>query len=450
MDWVDQRLAEYRGRIAGFESGRSWTYEAFSSKVDHLARELNSFAGSEIRVIVIYLDSILESFAALFAVRQAGHIAMPLSIEMSAAERTERQQLTGASFALNANGIQALSKPKRMPKLIHKLAERAHAGLILFSSGTSGEPKGMLHDLDELFKRYRRVKPRADRTLQLLLAEHIGGLDSAFRTLFSGSTLIVPEKRTPSSVARAIERHKANVLPASPTFLNLMLMTGVSTDFDCSSLEVIAYGAEPMPRPLLERLIATFPNARFQQKFGTSETGAIRIKSQSDDSVHFRIKDSDVEWQILDGELWLKTDSRILGYLNADDTPLQADGWYRTGDLVEAVDEGQLRIIGRCSAVINVGGRKVHPGEIEQLIMGIEGVTACAVYAKPDVITGSVIACKIITVQRADDLRGWKRKIRVHCRRRIADWKIPVFVELDSKLSVTDQLKLHTGSTEAV
>lgn len=298
----------------------------------------------------------------------------------------------------------------------------------------------MLHDLDALLDRYRDVRPRADRTVQLLLADHIGGLDCAFRTFFAGSTLVVPEARTAPAVGEAIERYDVNILPASPTFLNLMLLGHVPEKFNCSSLEVIAYGAEPMPAGLLARLVESFPQAAFQQKFGTSETGAIRIKSQRTDSLYFRIADSGVEWRVQDDELWLKTSSRILGYLNADESSLEADGWYRTGDLVEEAEEGYLRIIGRQSALINVGGQKVHPAEVEQVIAEIEGVDACSVFGKPAAVTGSMVACVIVT-SSDQDLRTWKRLIRNHCRGRLADWKIPAAVELRDELSITDRLK---------
>ena len=443
-DWIDCYWAKYRDRIACCESGHGWTYGELSERINSLAGEIASAVRSEPSVIAVCPDSSLLALAALFAIKRTRQIALPLSKTLPAVERKERQQLASASLVLDENGLQPQETSNSLPKLAHTLSDRAHSGLILFSSGTEGAPKGMLHDLDELLKRYQRVQPRSDRTVQLLMIDHIGGLDSAIRTLFSGSTLIIPEKKTPLSVGKAVELHKANMLPASPTFLNLMLMSKVAKKFDCSSLEVIAYGAEPMPKSLLERLIATFPYTRFQQKFGTSETGAIRIKSQNNDSLHFRIEDSDVEWRVLNGELWLKTNSRILGYLNTNNTSLEAGGWYRTGDLVEETADGCLRIIGRLNAMINVGGQKVHPAEVEQVIAEIEGVDACFVFAKPDAITGSVIACKLVTAMD-DDLRSWKRRIRAHCRKRLANWKIPVSVDLSDRLLITDRLKRTLG-----
>ncbi|MEN8662352.1 MAG: class I adenylate-forming enzyme family protein [Lentimonas sp.] len=440
MSWIDRQFAEFGVKVACHEAGRSWSYTDFAEEIDRFAALLAQTVGSVPTVIAIQLSGTTSALAAVFAVARLKQIALPLSPQMPAAEQVEQQRIAGATFVLSERGLRSQKIDAVPPKLMGQLAERTHAGLVLFSSGTSGEPKGMLHDLDALLDRYREVCPRADRTVQLLLADHIGGLDSAFRTFFAGSTLVVPEARTAVAVGEAVQQHRVNILPASPTFLNLMLLAQLPEQFDCSSLEVVAYGAEPMSEALLARLVEAFPDASLQQKFGTSETGAIRIKSQRTGSLFFRIEDSGVEWRIENEELWLKTSSRILGYLNADESSLEADGWYRTGDLVEAADDDFIRIIGRRSELINVGGQKVHPAEVEQVIAGIEGVDACSVFGKPAPVTGSMVACVIVTT--ADrDLRSWKRLVRNHCRGRLADWKIPVAIELRDELSITDRLK---------
>jgi acyl-CoA synthetase (AMP-forming)/AMP-acid ligase II len=440
VSWIDRQFVGFGGKVACHEGGRTWTYADVVSEVDRLEQLLSPAVASKPAVIAIRMASTMEALAAIFAIRRLKQVALPLSPEMPISEVVEQQRVAGASYVLSAAGLQIEPSVTNASRLIDQLAERGHAGLILFSSGTSGEPKGMLHDLDALLSRYGDVRPRSDVTVQLLLADHIGGLDSAFRTFFAGSTLVVPAVRTAASVGEAVEQHRVNILPASPTFLNLMLLAQVPDQFDCSSLEVIAYGAEPMPAGLLVRLVQAFPQAVFQQKFGTSETGAIRIKSQRTDSLYFRIADSGVEWRVQDDELWLKTGSRILGYLNADESSLEADGWYRTGDLVEESEGGYLRIIGRHSQLINVGGQKVHPAEVEQVIAEIEDVEACSVFGKPAAITGSMVVCAIVTASDRD-LRSWKRLVRNHCRGRLADWKIPVSIELRDELSITDRLK---------
>jgi acyl-CoA synthetase (AMP-forming)/AMP-acid ligase II len=414
VNWLIDRLKRFGSQTACIESGKEWTYSEFLSLIDSNRDDLPNN-----KVIPIQIASTVEGLAQLIAITQSDRIALPLPSELPEAERRRMLELAASSPLYD---------------------QLRGSGLVLFSSGTSGEPKGMLHDLAALLNRFQQVGLRQDRTLQLLPIDHIGGLDAALRCLCSGATLIVPEARTPEAAARAIEAHKVNILPASPTFLNLMLMNGVHEQYDCRSVEIIAYGAEAMPAPLLKRLEKAFPHADLQQKFGTSETGAVRIQSQRKDSLFFRIKDPDTEWKVVKDELWLKTPSRILGYLNADESSLEADGWYRTGDLVEEGPDGSIRIIGRQSATINVGGQKVHPAEVEAVLHELEGIDACTVHGEPDPITGQRVACEIFSTEEKD-LRTWKRAIRNHCRGKLAPWKIPASVKASETLNVNSRLK---------
>ena len=243
------------------------------------------------------------------------------------------------------------------------------------------------------------MRTRKDRSLLLLLIDHIGGLDSAFRTLFAGSTLIVPKSRTPEDAGIAIAAHRINLLPASPTFLNLMLLAQVPSKFTCDSVEIIAYGAEAMPAPLLVRLAEAFPHAQLQQKFGTSETGAIRITSTDSRSLFFKIEDHDTQWKIVNQTLWLKTPSRILGYLNAE-TPIDSEGWYNTGDKVEQ-DGEWIKFLGRASDVINVGGLKFMASDVERKALDYPNVSLVKVTPKQNPITGQHVELLVEPTNKA-------------------------------------------------
>jgi len=422
MEWLLKRLESFDRRAACIEAGHVWTYRDLLGSVRNAQQNL----GAE-RIVPIESAHTFDSLSRLLALAATDKIALPLAADIPGSERSEMRRV-------------AADSP------LH--AKLKGSGLVLFSSGSSGKPKAMLHSLPALLDRYKNVPLRNDRTLQLLLIDHIGGLDAALRCLCAGSTLVVPAARDPDAAGEAIAKHKVNILPASPTFLNLMLLQGIPERYDCQSLEIIAYGAEPMPQTLLHRLGSAFPNLRLQQKFGTSETGAIRIESHDNGSLFFRIKDPDTEWKVIEDELWLKTPSLILGYINAEDATLEADGWYRSGDLVEQDDAGRLRIIGRRSDMINVGGRKVHPAEVEAVISQIKAVDSCRVYAEPDPIAGQRIACDLYS-NSPMDLRGWKRTIRSHCLKELAAWKIPSKIRLPEALSFTSRLKQKRSETRS-
>lgn len=409
----------YAGATACIENGRDYSYADLLARIDQVAIRLPP----ERTIIPIEEPSIFEGLAQLLAIADSPHLAIPLPHLPEGQQRVMRA----------AAGLDGAS----MPKLYDELTR---SGLILFSSGTSGKPKGMLHNLPALLRRYEGVRPRRDRVLQLLLIDHIGGLDAALRCLLAGSTLVIPKARTAEAAAASIAAHRVSVLPASPTFLNLMLINGVHQSYDCSSVKIIAYGAEAMSAPLLSRLGEAFPGAELQQKFGTSETGAIRIESAGRDSLFFCIKDRDTEWKILEDELWLRNPARILGYLDTSTGGLENDGWYRTGDLVEQDGEGRIRIVGRASALINIGGQKVHPTEIETVLLEMLEVEACRVFGESNPITGQQVACEIFS-QAERNLQSWKQSIRQHCRGKLAPWKIPSSVTICPELQVSDRLK---------
>ena len=147
----------------------------------------------------------------------------------------------------------------------------------------------------------------------------------------TGALLVVPENRDPETVAQSIQDHSVKLLPASPTFLNLFLMSGVPNKYDLSSVRYITYGTEPMPESLLNRIKESFPDTALIQTFGTSETGISQTISRSSTSTLIKFDDPNTEYKIVEGELWLKSKSQILGYLNHNMSRFTEDGWFMTG-----------------------------------------------------------------------------------------------------------------------
>ena len=205
----------------------------------------------------------------------------------------------------------------------------------MFSSGSTGDPKAMVHDFDNLLATYLDVKTKNLIFLVFLMFDHIGGLNTMLNILSMGSTMVVPEKREPELIGELIQKFKVNILPVSPTFLNLMNISGVFENFDLSSLKLVTYGTEPMSENLLSNLKLKLPKARLIQTFGTSETGIIKTKSRSSSSLLIKFEDQDQDVKVVNNELWIKSKTRVLGYINHNNNSFTDDGWFKTGDLVE-------------------------------------------------------------------------------------------------------------------
>ena len=362
----------------------------------------------------------------LLALAEAGHFVAPLS--GNAAEHPAKLALINAQWIVIAEALDwkllpRVDEPSSHP-LFQQLKEQGSSGLILFSSGTSGAPKAMVQDFAKLLATYESRRESDLAMLALLGFDHIGGINTLLNTLAAGSLLAVPASRSPADVAATIARHRVAILPASPTFLNLLLTAGLAGDL--ASLRVITYGTEPMPESLLARLKAAFPRVRFIQTFGTSETGITRTESPEAGSTFLRFEDPNLEWKVIDDELWLRSRTQIAGYLNASNERFTEDGWFRTGDKVEQGPNGALRILGRMGEMINVGGEKLMPAEVESVVLGIPGVADCRVRGEPHPLTGQTVVVDVVA--SLADQEALRSAIRIACRERLARHKIPTRV----------------------
>jgi acyl-CoA synthetase (AMP-forming)/AMP-acid ligase II len=310
-------LAGYGGATALIEGDRVVTYAELVAEIGSAATRLSDAGIEAGDVIVLNADYSLSGVACFFALASLNTIVVPV-VNMTPGAREILQDECGARFVCRpgaAGFLESWGEGKAHP-LYDSLRSRGTAGLILLSSGSTGRPKAILHDLASLL--YPRKEGRGNSRLTILLFllfDHIGGINTLINVLFSGGTAVVATERTPNAICRLVEVHRVRVLPASPTFLNLILMGGFHELHDLSSLRLITYGTEPMPDQLLRRVRAAFPRARLLQTFGTSETGIAGTQSASSESTYFRIDDADYEYRIVDGELHLRTKTQFLGYL---------------------------------------------------------------------------------------------------------------------------------------
>lgn len=269
--------------------------------------------------------------------------------------------------------------------LLEHLRQERHAGLILFSTGTTGSPKAILHDLTLLTKRFEKPRPSL-RTLSFLLFDHIGGVNTLLHTLFNKGVLISPEVRTVKSILDVCRDFSVELLPTTPTFLRMMLMSGEIPDSVPECLKIITYGTERMDEFTLSNICKLLPNVDFRQTYGMSELGILRVKSLARDSLLMKIGGEGIETKISNGTLYIRSETRMLGYLNAN-SPFDSDGWYDTRDIVEE-HNGFYRVIGRSSDIINVGGLKFHASDVEDVVIRHKGVSFAKVVAKSNPITG--------------------------------------------------------------
>jgi long-chain acyl-CoA synthetase len=307
---------------------------------------------------------------------------------------------------------------------LKQLRTNERPGLVLFTSGTSGFPKGAVHDFSKLLIKFRTIR-KSHRTVNFLLFDHWGGLNTMFHTLSNCGVVLALRERKPEAVCEFLQRYKIELLPVSPSFLNLLILSESYKSYDLSSLKLITYGTEPMPENTLKKAKELFPLVTFQQTYGLIELGVLRSKSKSDDSLWVKIGGEGFELRVVDNILQIKADSAMIGYLNAL-SPFTEDGYFITGDMVEQ-DGDYFKILGRKSEIINVGGEKVYPQEVENIVIGFKGVKDAIVYSEKHPITGNIVCAKI-NVEGVVDERTFIKELKQYCKQSLQSFKVPVKV----------------------
>jgi acyl-CoA synthetase (AMP-forming)/AMP-acid ligase II len=249
-------------------------------------------------------------------------------------------------------------------------------------------------------------------------------------TLSNAGTVFTINDRSPNGICKLIEQHQVEILPTSPTFLNILLLSGAYKQYDLSSLKVISYGTEPMTESTLKKMYLVFPNIKLQQTYGLIEVGVLRSKSKSSNSLWVKVGGEGFETRVVDGLLEIKADSTMLGYLNASN-PFTEDGWFMTGDSVEVNGE-YLRILGRQSELINVGGEKVYPSEVESVIQKMSNVAEVTVFREKNLITGNIVCAKISLVEE-EDQKIFIQRLKKYCSQQLSAYKVPIKVKVTNK-----------------
>ena len=437
------KLSLFNNKIAIIHSGREILYSELIENILLCNSKLEKSKIKRGEVVFILGDYSFDSISLFFSLALNGNIIVPITTN-NEQEIKERIQITQPDwiFKLSSNSEERIEYDVKLPRhvLLDKLIESKSSGLILFSSGSTGKPKAMVHSLENLLSNYIDKKGKEMNFLVFLMFDHIGGLNTLFNCLSMGVTITIPENRNPIDIAKLIEKHKINIVPASPTFLNLMLISNVFDLYDLSSIKMITYGTETMPESLLLKLKEKLNRVKLLQTFGTSETGIMKTSSMSSSSTYLKFDDPNQEFKIVNNELWLRSKTQVLGYINHSNESFTEDGWFMTGDLVEQTSDGFIKIVGRSKELINVGGEKVLPAEVESVILQIESVQDCIVKSEKNAITGQMV-CAEVVLKNGYNLKEEKIKIKNFCKLKLENYKVPVRITQIQKVLYTERYK---------
>jgi acyl-CoA synthetase (AMP-forming)/AMP-acid ligase II len=473
------------------------TYADLAAAVDQAAR---AFVASGVGFgdrVAIWAPNIHEWIVASLGVHAVGGVLVPLNTRFRGAEATEILARSQARMLLTVRGFLGFDYPEALreiggregraggigglPDLREVVVFRGDAGPdtrwsaflaradaagaeawtppdvrpgdvsdIMFTSGTTGRPKGAVLRHGQMLRAVATVKDliplgESDRYLIIPPFFHTFGYRYGFiLSIFAGATSVLMETLQVSDLLRLIERERISFLPGPPTVFHGLIEAPDRSEFDLSSLRKTLLGATMVPVQLVRQLRKELQLHTIITAYGMTETTGVGAICRSDDDDETVATTSGrpfpgTELKVAredggearpgeSGEVWIRGFTVMGGYLDDPENTAAAttpDGWYRTGDIGVKDERGNLRIVDRMKDMIIVGGFNAYPAEIEGLMLRNEKIAQVAVVGAPDARLGEAPAA---FVQLRPGCTATAEEIITWCRSNMANFKAPRFV----------------------
>ena len=405
--------------------------------------------------VAIWAPNSAEWIIAAFGLLTAGGVLVPVNTRFKTEEAGDIVGRSGAEAVLVQKGFlgQDYTAPAGTPVIDLKSeflssgspCERTVSGTdiadVIFTSGTTGRPKGAMMNHQQTLRMYEEWATLADlregdRYLQINPYFHTFGLKAGLITSFlRGATMLPVAVFDVDTVVDLIERERITMLPGPPTLYHSLLT--VRDKARLSTLRAGVTGAADIPVELVRRIHGELPFQTLMTGYGLTEAGNVTLSRPGDsfeevattaglpcEGVEVRIAD--------DGEVLVRGYGVMQGYLDEPEATARAiddDGWLHTGDLGNFDDAGRLRVVGRKKDMFIVGGFNAYPAEIEGFLLEHPAVAQAAVIGIPDDRLGQVGKAFVVAKTKVseDELLVW-------CRERMAGFKAPRSIEFLDEL----------------
>jgi fatty-acyl-CoA synthase len=416
-----------------------------------------------------------SSAKALFTVRSAEGVDF---VEMAQGVRDRLDQLVHVvTFEADSEGALTLAALERTPIDARRLAQASaavvadDAAMVIFTSGTTGRPKGALLTHGSMLAAARaeaehlNVVP-GDHLKVAMPLNHVGGITCCILTMLLGgaSSELVPAFKA-ETVLQMMAARPPTVIVGVPTMLTLLLMHREKVPVDLSGVRLVITGGANADGELLSRLMAAMPQAAVMNLYGLSESSGALVMTPWDadreavlssigrplPGVEMRVVGSsgaDVTAGEV-GELWFRGLGVVKGYLGGKVTEgsFGPDGWLRTGDMGCIDESGFIHLRGRKKDMFIQGGFNVYPAEVENFIASHPGVLMVAGIGVPDPVMGEVgrfyVVLRPSAALTAEDLRAY-------CAQHLADYKVPRQIVFRDQLPLTPTGKVLKAALRGI
>ncbi len=452
--------------------GRRWSYREADAEVARIASGLALLGLARGDRTAMLIGNRPEFVFVLFALQRLGAIAVPIGV---------REQRPGLAFILNQCGASTIvfdagladrvPGAAEVPSLRSRIAVGAAAGahtleelraagdapaapvadvreqdtaVILYTSGTTGQPKGaMLTHLNIAhsvlhYATCMRLGPD-DRSALAVPASHVTGLIATIASMahVGGAVVIVPEFKAADFI-RVVEEERITHTLMVPAMYNLCLLAPDFGTRDLARWRVGGYGGAPMPIATIDALARRLPNLALVNAYGATETTSpttmmpAGLTRDHADTVGVALPCAEV--LVMDddgrevatgevGELWIGGPMVVPGYWDNPEATAASftAGFWHSGDLGSVDGTGFVRIVDRKKDMLNRGGFKIYSVEVENALMAYPGVLEAAIVARPCPVLGE----RVHAVLHAPGVAHDDESVRAHCRRLLADYKVP-------------------------
>ena len=440
-------------------ASKSFSYSVATRVVAHLAQGLDA---ARVRRFLVYMRDCPELILLLMAGSVVGAQTCVANRRYSTDEIADLCRRFGfehvmADVPMSIDNVRShylsdMVPPKEFnmnSMAIPRLSDDPDARHIVLTTGTTGTPKGAVYAWRDLVA---QIRQRPDqRSVTFLLAyqmNHFAGIQMMLHALCNRAALVMAESLQMPDVAWAAKNFNVDAISATPTFWR-MLCSYVASHSDRLSLKQVTVGGEAVTDDLLAKLETCFPGVPVAQVYASTEMGS--TFSVRDGKAGFPVSllnrnSGEVQLRVVDGELQIRAQHSMLGYVG-DSSSTQGE-WFATGDLV-AIQGDRVVFLGRKSEVINVGGVKVHPVEIEKVINQVPGVFAVRVSGRPNPVTGQIVVAQVVI---APDSNGKEEEmgaaIRSACK--VLDrYMQPRLIEFVSNLPTANQKLMRRPESES-
>jgi acyl-CoA synthetase (AMP-forming)/AMP-acid ligase II len=470
------------------------TWKELDDRAKAFANSLCSLGLERGDRVAIYAKNSNQWVEALFGLAQVGLVSVTVNYRLTANEVAYIVENSGAKAIIcdestEQNSIKVKEKVECLqqvinPELFEKLIQDSRfkiqdskdetnlkseilnlksndAAMLLYTSGTTGFPKGAVYShYSLLVGMLVHVHAIASRqTHRVMLPSPLysaAGIAGIYCAVYVGSQISLINYDV-ETACKTIERDKITFTNLVPTTIQMLLASDISKKYDLSSLEVLLYGGSPIPEPVLREAMQRFPKCGFRQTFATTETGCAgtvlepsehRLALEMPEKKHLLQScgrpQTNVDVQIVDdnwnflpagevGEIAIRTEANMVGYWQNDaaTAKVMRNGWLRTGDMARMDADGYFYLVDRKNDMIVSGALNVYPSEVERILQEHPDIFEVAVIGVPSEKWGEEVKAIVVLKEGANVT---DKDIINFCEGKLAGFKKPKTVEFIDKL----------------